>query len=201
MTRLPKITKQMMIDFELEIVSIYEQGKIRAPIHLSKGNEDELIKIFKNIEENDWVFSTHRAHYHSLLKSRNPEWLKKEIVEGRSLHINSKEYKIFTSAIVGGNIPIALGVALAQKIKGQGHTWCFVGDMAAEMGCFNESWKYAVGHNLPITYVIEDNDIAVYTPTKEVWGHSTKFNKLEKVLIHKYKREYPHAGMGKFINF
>ena len=62
------LNKNELIEFEQEIKKIYESGKIKAPIHLSGNNEDQLIKIFKKIKKNDWVFSTWRNHYHALLK-------------------------------------------------------------------------------------------------------------------------------------
>jgi len=192
-----KLTKQELIDFESEIRDIYEQGEIKSPIHLSGGNEDQLIEIFKNIKNEDWVFSTWRSHYHALLKTGDKEWLRNEILKNRSLHINSKKYKIFTSAIVGGIIPIALGTALAIKRKNlDRHVWCFVGDMSSESGIFHECTKYAGGHNLPITFIIEDNGTSVYTPTKEVWKEGKP-----NIIKYKYERVYPHYGIGKWVDF
>jgi pyruvate dehydrogenase E1 component alpha subunit len=198
--------KDYLINFEDEIAKLYESGKIKSPIHLSGGNEDQLIEIFKSVKKNDWVFSTWRNHYHALLKSKDPEWLKGEILKGRSLHINSKKHKIFTSSIVGGIIPIALGVALALKRKkSKNRVWCFIGDMSAETGSFNEAMKYARGFNLPITYIIEDNGISVYTPTNEVWGKpygkGLPFASTANLIYYTYERKWPHWGIGKFINF
>ena len=62
-----EITKEFLVSFSNEIKEIYELGKIRAPIHLSGNNEDQLINIFKKIKKSDWVFSTWRSHYHALL--------------------------------------------------------------------------------------------------------------------------------------
>ena len=56
--------KSFLIDFETEIKEIYEDGKITAPVHLSGGNEDQLIEIFKDVDKDDWVFSSWRNHYH-----------------------------------------------------------------------------------------------------------------------------------------
>ena len=61
-------TTESLIDFENLIVKHWEAGKIRGPIHLSNGNEEQLIEIFKRIKTSDWVFSTWRSHYHALLK-------------------------------------------------------------------------------------------------------------------------------------
>jgi len=111
------LDKNDLINFEEEIKKIYESGKIKAPIHLSGNNEEQLIKIFKKIKKNDWVFSTWRNHYHALLKGIPKEWLKKEIIAGRSMGINNIKHKFYSSAIVGGILPIALGTAQAIKLK------------------------------------------------------------------------------------
>jgi len=196
-----KLTKQDLINFEKDILKEYEAGKIRGSVHLSGGNEEELIKIFENIKKNDWVFSNHRSHYHALLKTRNPKWVKQEIMNGNSIHINSAEHNFFTSAIVGGQIPIALGVALGLKLMGNtDRVWCFLGDMASAMGIYKECFKYATGHNLRITFVEEDNGLGVNTPTAEVWGNEDLINEC-KVETYWYKRKYPHHGIGKWIMF
>lgn len=193
------ITKEDLISFENEIKEIYLAGKIKAPVHLCGGNENQLIEIFKNIKQQDWVFSTHRSHYHALLKGISREEVKKEILEKRSMHINKKEYNFFTSAIVGGILPIALGTAMGAKLKGlEENVWAFVGDMAAEMGVFDECTKYATRNNLPITFVVEDNGLSVNTPTQKVWGEE---NSKEKIIRYDYERIYPHHGCGKWVTF
>ena len=114
------------------------------------------------------------------------DWLKEEIIKGRSIHINSREHKVFTSSIVCGNIPIALGVALALKLKkANNKVWTFVGDMAAEMGVFHECTKYARRNNLPIKFVVEDNGLSVNTPTQKVWGEEDSG---ENIIRYKYAK-------------
>ena len=112
-----KLTPKNLLDFEKDIKRIYEKGLIKAPIHLSGNNEKQLIKIFKKINTKDWVFSTWRNHYHALLHGLNKKWLKKQIIKGKSMSINSFKKKFYSSAIVGGILPIALGVGLALKRK------------------------------------------------------------------------------------
>jgi len=94
-------------------------------------------------------------------------------------------------------------MALDIKRKGQAnHVWCFVGDMTSETGTFFENWKYAVNHDLPITYVIEDNGKSVCTLTKEVWNSELYFkNETRKIIYYQYETKYPHAGAGKRIQF
>lgn len=194
------INKKDLINFELDIKKIYEAGKIRAPIHLSGNNEDLLIKIFKKIKKNDWVFSTWRNHYHALLKGIPIDWLKKEIIAGRSMGINNIKYKFYSSAIVAGTIPIALGIAKALKLKKKNHkVWVFIGDMTFETGMFHECYKYAKNHKLPLKFVVEDNNLSTNTPTNRVWVKKSKIPK--EVIYYKYKRKYPHHGTGGWVLF
>ena len=71
------MNKQDLILFEKEIASLFNDGKIRAPVHLYKGNENKIIKVFKNIKKNDWVFCSWRSHYQCLLKGVYPKEIKK----------------------------------------------------------------------------------------------------------------------------
>jgi hypothetical protein len=198
--------KKDLIEFEKEIADLYYTGKIKAPIHLSGGNEENLIEIFKDIKENDWIFSNYRNHYHALLKGMEPELLKNEIIAGNSMHIMNKKYKIYTSSIVSGQLPIALGTALAIKLNGKrDRVYAFCGDMASETGIFHECVKYAKGHELPITFVVEDNGVSVCTETAKVWGIRTGQNldgKINsKIIKYNYNRTYPHHGMGLWVDF
>ena len=194
------INKKDLINFELDIKKIYEAGKIKAPIHLSGNNEDSLISIFKKIKKNDWVFSTWRNHYHALLKGIPIDWLKKEIIAGRSMGINNIKYKFYSSAIVAGTIPIALGVAKALKLKKKNQkVWVFIGDMTFETGIFHECYKYAKNHKLPLRFVVEDNNLSTNTPTNKVWVKKSKIPK--DVIYYKYKRKFPHHGTGGWVLF
>ena len=193
------VSKKELIEFEDKIASLFLEKKILSPIHLSKGNEDQLIEIFDQVKPNDWVFSTHRSHYHALLKGIPADWLEKEIIENRSIHIYNPEYKFFSSAIVGGCLPIALGTALGIQRNNKGDlVWVFIGDMAAETGVFHECTKYAARNCLPITFVVEDNKLSTNTPTQEAWG---KFFLSPDIIRYRYKRGYPHVGVGEWLTF
>ena len=193
--------KKDLINFELEIKKIYESGNIRAPIHLSGNNENQLIKIFKKIDiKNDWVFSTWRNHYHALLKGIPKDWLKKQIIKGKSMGIINKKHRFYSSAIVGGIIPIAMGVAKSIKLKNlKNKVWVFIGDMTFETGVFHECYKYSKNHSLPIKFVVEDNGLSTNTPTKKTWIKKSKIPK--NVYYYKYKRKFPHHGTGGWILF
>lgn len=186
--------------FEQRIADIYNTGQIKAPVHLSGGNEEQLIEIFKEVNEQDWVFSTWRSHYHCLLKGVPPDLLERDIMEGRSITLNYPEQRVVTSAIVGGIIPIALGVALGIRLRrGTEKVWCFVGDMTARTGVMYESLQYAEGHNLPIRFIVERNGKSVGTPTEEVWGKQPWF--WNKHFDYDYDLPWPHAGAGQWVKF
>jgi len=192
-------TKAELLSFEEAVKGAFLTGKVHGPVHLSGGNEDELIDIFKKVQEEDWVFSGWRNHYHALLKGINPQYILDEIKAGRSMMMHSKEHRFLTSAIVGGILPIALGVA--QGIKWRGGTekvWVFVGDMTARAGIFHEFLEYTRGHQLPISVVIEDNGLSTNTPTDEVWGANTLGIQYEKYT---YERTVPHVGVGEWVTF
>ena len=168
---------KFLINFEEDIKKIYEKGKIKAPIHLSGNNEKQLIKIFKKIKKNDWVFSTWRNHYHALLKDIDPTWLKSQIVKGKSMGIISKKHKFYSSSIVNGCLPIALGVAKSIKLNNaKNKVWVFIGDMAFESGIFHEVYKYAKNFSLPLKFVVEDNNMSTNTPTSVAWNKNQSYS-------------------------
>ena len=199
-----KYTKDELILFEEEIGEYFNNAMIKAPIHLYYGNEDKMINIFENVGKDDWVFCTWRSHYQCLLKGVDKETIKRDILDGKSITLCYPSHNIYSSAIVAGNIPIATGVALDIKRKGKdNHVWCFVGDMASETGTFFENWKYSVNHDLPITFIIENNGKSVCTDTLKTWGSNVLFFSKEtrKIIYYEYETKYPHAGAGKRIQF
>lgn len=193
-------TAEDLTRFEELIVSHWEAAKIRGPVHLANGNEDQLIEIFKRIKTTDWVFSTWRSHYHALLKGIAPSWIEQEILAGKSITLCNIDEKFYASAIVSATLPIALGVAQAIKLRGGTEkVWCFIGDMSFEGGSFYEVHKYAKNFDLPLHFVVEDNGISTYTPTEATWN--IKRDVPADVIHYTYKSKYPHYGSGKWIAF
>ncbi len=193
-------TSETLIEFENLIVKHWEEGKIRGPIHLSNGNEEQLIEIFSRIKTSDWVFSTWRSHYHALLKGVCPVWIEEEILKGKSITLCNIDEKFYSSAIVGGTLSMALGVAMGIKQKGSDEkVWVFLGDMSFESGIFYEVHKYARNFDLPLYFVVEDNDVSTYTPTEATWNKKREIP--SDVIYYKYKSKFPHYGTGKWIAF
>lgn len=195
------MTAEELIAFEQDIAECFNRGEIRAPIHLDGGNEKQLIEIFKNITHEDWVCGSWRMHYKCLLKSVPPDRLKAEILAGRSITLCFPQYRIISSAIVGGILPIALGIAWSIKRNGgTNRVFAFLGDMTSTTGIFTECCVYAQGHDLPLEFVIEDNGLSVCTATQETWGDPFKASSPGVSAFH-YKLPFPHSGAGKRINF
>ena len=197
--------KEKLIKFEEDIAKLFNEGKIKAPVHLYHGNEDIIINIFKKIKSEDWVFCTWRSHYQCLLKGVPENKVKEEILLGRSISLCFPNYNIYSSAMVGGSVPIAVGTALSLKLQNsKKKVFCFMGEMTSESGIVHECVKYSRNFKLPIHFIIEDNEKSVCTDTRKAWnqkklsyeGKSDKY-----VTYYHYKLKYPHAGAGKRVQF
>lgn len=205
-------TVDQLQEFETRVASEFEQAKIRGPVHLSYGNEAPLIDLFQYVNADDWVFSTWRNHYHALLHGVPADYLMDRVLKGHSIDFQAPDQRFYTSAIVAGIVPIAVGTALALKWSGEKRmVWCFVGDMTAESGTFYEALKYSARNELPIHFVIEDNGLSTNTPTQASWGTAhpgavrlgiDPWVAGRYLTYYQYERtKYPHQGVGKWISF
>lgn len=192
-----------LIAFEADIAAEFNAGRIRAPVHLHGGNEQQLIDVFRDVGVDDWVCSSWRSHYHCLLKGVPPAELKAEIMAGRSIALCFPQHRIISSAIVGGVLPIAVGLAMGIKRKGDLYTrvWCFLGDMTAETGGAYECFKYGAVHDLPVCWIVENNGLSVCTSTKDVWGGSLELPPIGQVEQYRYTLPWPHSGAGVRVQF
>ena len=184
-----------LIAFEDRIGDLYLDNKLPFLFHLSGGNEKELISIFENINEGDYVISNHRSHYHALLHGIPPETIEDRILNGRSMFIYDRSRNFFCSAIIGGTPAIAAGIAWALKRKGSKQkVWCFVGDGTEDNGHLYEAVRYVDGWELPCKFIIENNDRSVEASNSERWGKSGDYHwDSPSVFKYKYEITYPHA--------
>ena len=195
------MTAEELIAFEADIAAEFNAGKVRAPIHLDGGNEIPLIRIFENIKPTDWVCGSWRSHAKALLHGIPPEKVKAAIMTGHSITLCFPEHRFLSSAIVGGILPIALGIALSIKRNGGSEkVWVFSGEMTAATGIFHECAQYAMGHNLPLHFIVEDNGKSVCSNTWETWG-GLQSRDIEwgdsLVTQFDYKlHPWPHSGTG-----
>jgi pyruvate dehydrogenase E1 component alpha subunit len=209
------MTKDDLIQFEETLVEDWKEGLIKVPCHLSGGNEDALIELFKEIKPTDWVVSTHRNHYHYLLKGGDAHELRKEILglpnrlsDGRSgsMHTTDLSCRFVSSCLVGCGAPVAVGIALSIALRSGGEkVWCFLGDGAVDEGMFYESLCYAEGRKLPVTFVVEDNNRSVVSSQEErcVRGSDTRYHALCSRFVRyiEFTPTYPHVADGSFISF
>lgn len=187
--------KQDLIAFEARIAARFDDGELPYLVHLSGGNEDQLIGIFKEIDAGDYVFSTHRNHYHYLLHGGRPEELERKILAGKSMFVFDRRMNFFSSSIVAATPAIAAGVAWALKREGSRRkVWCFVGDGAEDEGHFYEAVRYVDGWKLPCEFVIEDNDRNVKASKRERRGNDDGFTWPPCVRRYEYKSTFPHSG-------
>ena len=203
------MTAEELIAFEADIAREYDAGHIRAPVHLAGGDAERLLEIFSEWREGDYTFSTWRSHWHALLSGVPAEKVRAAIMAGRSITLCFPEHRFYSSAIVAGCCPIALGVAMRLKMTGaKERVWCCIGDMAAETGLFYECAKYAGFRDLPIRWIIEDNGLSVCTDTRDAWfgikdqplTYRQVFWNRETDIV-RYVLPYPHSGAGKRVNF
>lgn len=149
-----------------------EPRRIKCPVHLCTGQEAIAAGICVNLLPEDYVFSYYRGHGHYLAKGGDMKKLFAELYgketgcskgRGGSMHLVDVENGFMgTSAIVGGAIPLAVGAALAFKMRQESRiAVCFFGDGACEEGVLHESMNFAALKKLPILFVCENNFYAV----------------------------------------
>ena len=160
---------------EETIAQRYVQQKMRCPVHLSIGQEAVAVGVCSHLKAQDYAVSGHRAHAHYLAKGGD---LKKMIAEiygkatgcckgrGGSMHLVDLDAGFLGSTpIVGGSIPVGVGVALGIRMKKEKRlVTVFLGEGSTEEGVFVESLNFAALKKLPVLFVCENNLYSVYSP-------------------------------------
>lgn len=154
------------------------EGKFQIPIHLGIGHEVLAVSCVASLESDDCIFLTHRnIHYHIALGASVEELETEYLLESGGIAkgklgsmnlMNEKKGNIYTSNILGNNLAVGLGAALAKKIsKSHGIIWVVTGDGAIEEGAFYETLLISSSLNLPIIYIIENNGWSLATKIDE----------------------------------
>jgi TPP-dependent pyruvate/acetoin dehydrogenase alpha subunit len=165
-------TMRLIRLIEQRINDEYKFDEIKTPIHLSIGQEAVAAGVCMHLRKEDYIFGTHRSHAQYIAKGGD---IKKMVAElylrktgcsygrGGSMHLVDPDVGILgSSAIVGGNIPLGTGTALASKLLMNDRvTVVFFGDGAADQGMFHESLNFASLKKLPVVYVCENNFYAI----------------------------------------
>ena len=160
--------------FEEKSAESYSMGKIGGFCHLYIGQEAVAIGAISAIRRDDYVLTSYREHGHALAKGMSPESVMAELYgkatgcskgKGGSMHMFDKNVNFLGGhAIVGGQIPLATGVAFASKYQGTDQvTLCFFGEAAVNQGAFHESLNMAQLWKLPCIYICENNQYGMGT--------------------------------------
>ena len=163
--------------FEEKCVELYSNQKIRGFMHLYNGEEAVAVGLMNSLEEDDAVFATYREHGQALARGVSAKSIMAEMFgklegtsrgRGGSMHIFDAKTRFYGgSAIVGGGLPLAVGMALADKMMKRNRvTVCIFGDGAVAEGEFHESLNLASLWNLPVLFVCENNRYAMGTALK-----------------------------------
>jgi pyruvate dehydrogenase E1 component alpha subunit len=174
------------------------KGEVRCPVHLYSGQEAIATGVCFALSERDYVFSSHRSHGHYLAKGGSITELIAEIYgkevgcsrgRGGSMHIIAPEIGMLGSApIVAGTIPLALGAALASKIRKEKKvTVSFFGDGAAGEGVLYESLNFAALRRLPIILACENNFYSTHMPIRECRPENNIFEIGKPFCIQSYR--------------
>ena len=173
--RLGLLREMMAIrTFEERCVELYSATKIRGFLHVASGEEAVAVGVMRNLEPDDAVVSTYREHGHALAKGLPMDAVMAEMFgkvtgcsrgRGGSMHLFDASRRFYGgNAIVGGGLPLAVGLALADRMTGRDRvTACFFGDGAFAEGEFHESANLAALWRLPLLFVCENNLYAMGT--------------------------------------
>ena len=160
--------------FEDRCYQLYGQMRIRGFLHLYNGEEAVAVGAFAALRPEDAIVSTYREHGHALARGVPMNRVMAELFgkqtgcsggRGGSMHLFDVARKFYGgNAIVAGGLPIAVGLALAQKLRGEpALTACFFGDCAVAEGEFHESLNLAALWHLPVLFLCENNRYAMGT--------------------------------------
>jgi pyruvate dehydrogenase E1 component alpha subunit len=167
----------------------YNEDEMKTPVHLSIGEEAIAVGVIHALAAHDQFFGTYRSHGIYLARTGETDKFFAELygketglLRGRagSMHLSAPESGFMgTSAVVAGIIPVAMGAAYANKVTGNGSVVVvFFGDGATEEGVFWESINAACLMELPILFICEDNELAVFTDK----AHRRGFDSLPAIL-------------------
>src|SRR6266571_3788119 len=160
--------------FEEKSAESYSMGKIGGFCHLYIGQEAVAVGTISAIRPDDYVLASYREHAHAIAKGISPAAVMAELYgkaggcsrgKGGSMHLFDKDVNFLGGhAIVGGQIPLATGVAFASKYKETDQvTLCFFGEAAVNQGAFHESLNMAQLWKLPCIYICENNQYGMGT--------------------------------------
>lgn len=161
--------------FEEKCIELYQAGKIRGFLHVYIGQEAVAAGVIGNLLPQDSIVATYREHGHALARGISAKSIMAEMYgkqegcsrgRGGSMHVFDKSRRFYGgNAIVGGGLPLAVGLALADKMQQRrAVTACFFGEGATAEGAFHESMNLAALWKVPVLFICENNLYAMGTP-------------------------------------
>jgi pyruvate dehydrogenase E1 component alpha subunit len=174
--------------FEARCVELYQAQQIRGFLHLYDGEEAVAVGVMGTLEPRDAVVATYREHGQALARGVPMNAVMAEMLgkaegcsrgRGGSMHLFDAERRFFGgNAIVGGGLPLAVGIALAdQRLRPGVITACFFGEGAVTEGAFHESMNLAAIWKLPVLFVCENNLYAMGVPLADAESETEVFRK------------------------
>jgi len=165
-------------EFELTTIELFKRGELKGAATTYNGQEASAVGVCMALRRDDLVAGTHRSHGHNIAKGADTKKMMAEILgkesgcckgRGGSMHIAAFETgSLGALAVVGAGLPIAVGAALAFKMRGEDRVAVpFTGDGATNTGNFHEALNMASIWDLPVVFVVENNHYAVSTHIKD----------------------------------
>jgi pyruvate dehydrogenase E1 component alpha subunit len=200
MTPDPDLRQELLRDMlrlravEVRIEDLYHLDQMKTPVHLCIGQEAVAVGVCSALRRDDLVQSNHRSHGHYLAKGGDLDALIAELHckqtgcsrgFGGSMHLCDPAVgHLGSSSIVGGGIPIGVGMALAQQQRGTDKVAVtFFGDGALDEGVLYESVNFAMLHRLPVIFVYENNGYSVCTPLAVRQAGEALFHRADPKLL------------------
>ena len=167
-------TMTLIRRFEERAGEMYARAKVGGFLHLSIGEEATIVGSARALRDEDYLISTYRSHGHALVRGTPPENVMAELFgrvdgcsggRGGSMHMFDLARRFMGGyGIVGGNLPIAAGIALASDYKGSDEvTLCTFGDGASNQGTFGETLNIAALWKLPVVFMVTNNQFGMGT--------------------------------------
>ena len=167
--------------FERQMDQLHALGETYGTLHLSIGQEATSVAVVSAVNDDDYLLSHHRGHGHFLTRTNDPNRLMAEVLgkrtgfcggRGGTMHVADLEQHLLGgNGIVGGGLPISVGVGLSAKMRATGQVCLTIfGDGAVNEGAFHEALNMASIWKLPVVYVCENNRYAMSTPVTQAFN-------------------------------
>lgn len=182
--------RQMVLirSFEQKCSELYQQGKIGGFLHLYIGQEAVAVGSINARQQNDHLITAYRDHAHAIMAGTEIKYLMAEMLgkatgiskgKGGSMHLADVSKNYWGGyGIVGGHVPLGVGIALAEQYKGtDSAVLCYMGDGSTNIGYFHEALNLAGVWDLPVLFIVENNQYGMGTAVERASAVKTMVEK------------------------